>query len=338
MADPLVVMAMRQYKADLLAREAQQMRQMAQRWLQVEQALEPQIAALTMEMAEARAAGMTLTDAKTRQLKRYKALLVQAQDEIRKYARYAQGEITAGQQIMARLGVTQAEQLMLLSDPAGVGVSFRRLPVDEVQYMVGMAGDGKPLGELLKARMVVDAAGLPMPGVWDNLTRTLVDGTALGWNPTKTARLMRDNLSGGLQKALVIARTEQLRVYREASRATYAESGVVQGHVRVCAHDGRVCGACLADDGHVYPVNVAIPDHPSGRCSSVPWLKGMEAPKWTQGEEWLKLQDEEKQRSILGGHYEGWKAGDFGLKDMLERTKHKVWGPGLQVRPLKDLR
>jgi SPP1 gp7 family putative phage head morphogenesis protein len=204
--------------------------------------------------------------------------------------------------------------------------------------MVGMAGDGQPLGELLKQRMLVDEIGLPLPGVWDRLTTTLVEGTALGWNPVKTARLMRDGLAGGLQKALVIARTEQLRVYRESTRATYDESGIVTGHKRVCAHDMRVCPACLADDGTIYPVDVAIPDHPNGRCTSVPVLRGEEAPTWTAGEDWLKLQNEDTQRSILGGHYDGWNAGDFRLADTLRRTEHKVWGPGLAVKPLKDLK
>ena len=79
--------------------------------------------------------------------------------------------------------------------------------------------------------------------VLDRLGRTLIVGTAQGWNPRKTAARMKGDLAGGLQKALTIARSEQMRVYREATRAQYERSGVVSGQRRLSAHDDRVCPA-----------------------------------------------------------------------------------------------
>ncbi len=153
------------------------------------------------------------------------------------------------------------------------------------------------------------------------MARALIKNTALGKNPRDTAREMRQAASAGLNRMLLIARTEQLRVYREASRMQYQASGVVRGYKRLVARNSRTCPACLALDGKFYPVEQAFADHPAGRCALVPCVKGVPDPTWQSGEDWLKGQPEQTQRDILGkGHYEGWKRGDFQLAHLMKVT------------------
>jgi hypothetical protein len=338
MPDPAVVVAMREFKRGLLLREAAQMQEMARRWLELERALEAQIAALTEELSRMGAAGEAISRARLYRLERYQRLLAQTQREVRRYATWAEGEIGRQQATLARLGLEHASQAIQLSYWPSVGAYFDRLPREAVEYMVGLAGDGAPLGELLKLRMVRDAAGRPLPGVWERLTEMLIRGTGQGWNPRKTARAMRDDLAEGLNKAMVIARTEQMRVYREVSRQQYEYSGVVKGQKRLTAHDGRVCPACIADEGTVYPLGSTISDHPQGRCTSVPIVVGLPEVEWTGGEQWFRQQDGATQRAILGpGRFEAWQAGQFEFAALTTHTYDPTWGGGVRPTPLEQL-
>lgn len=334
-AEPLVVRRLRELKDDVLNREADQMRVMARRWLQVENALEAQITALSEQIARMSAAGKTISPGRIYRLDRFHKLLGQAQQEFGKYAAWSDGVISAGQTQFAMLGIEHANEALGL---VRTGTQWDRLNADAVNSMIGMVGDGEPLGDLLNLRMVKDATGLPLPGVSERLTQTLVNASAQGWNPRRTARMMRDDLAGGLDKALQISRTEQLRVYREASRAQYEASGVVEGIARLCAHQRNTCLACLADEGHVYPVNQGVPDHPLGRCAGVPHLLGEKPPKMQTGEQWLSTQDEETQRTVMGNtRFEAWKSGKVKFSQFATPTQHEVWGGGLKVTPVKEL-
>ncbi len=334
MPDPRVVVVMREFKLRLLAQEQAQMQEMARRWLETEQRLEAQIQDLAQQLADMRAAGEPVASWRVYQLDRYRSLLAQGREEFRRYASYAADRIERGQEELGALGLANASEAIQASySPYGVAVMFNRLPVDAIEYMVGNSANGAPLGDLLRERMVGSSIE-----VWQRLTQTLVDGTTLGWNPRKTARMMRDNLAGGLDKALEIARSEQLRVYRAASSQQYQASGVVEKQKRLCDHSGRVCAACLADEGREYPLDAPISDHPSGRCTGVPVVIGMPAVQWTQGEDWLKTQDAEVQRQILGPkRYELWQTGQLDFGAIASHTYDDTWGWSLGVTPLREL-
>ena len=261
MPDPAVVVAMREFKRGLLAREAGQMREMAQQWLQVEARLADLIDGTARDFNERLQDGKTITPAALYRLERYKRLRAQARDQFGEYAEWASGSLTTYQEGSIRLGLDHSAQAIQLSYwPDSVGIYFDRLPVEAVINQAGLAGNGRPVGELLRNRMVTQDQD-----VWQRLVNNLVRGTALGRNPRDVARDMRDDLAGGLNKALVIARTEGLRPYREVGRSQYEKSGVVTGQKRLCGHDGRVCAACLADEGTVYGLREVISDHPQGR-------------------------------------------------------------------------
>jgi hypothetical protein len=325
---------MREFKAQLLARETAQQIEMARRWLKTEEELEGKIEALAQQLADMREAGETVASWRVYELDRYRSLLAQGREEFRSYAGYAAGRIEQGQEEFGAVGLENATEAITASySPYGVGAMFNRLPLSAIENMVGLSAGGAPLGELLRERMVGSSID-----VWQRLTQTLVDSTALGRNPRVTARLMRDDLSGGLDKALEIARTEQLRVYRSASSQQYQASGVVQKQKRLCDHSGRVCAACLADEGRGYPLDAPISDHPRGRCTGVPVVVGLPEVQWTQGEDWLQTQDEETQRQILGPQrYELWQNGQLDFGAIATHTYDDTWGWGLGVTPLREL-
>lgn len=339
MPDPAVVVAMREFKQGLLAREAVQMQAMAKQWLTVENALDKRIVELAEDIATRKERGEVVTESRLYRLQRYQELMAQTQAEFTKYAAWAGKDISRYQEGNGILGLQHASTAIQLSYlPGGVGVSFNRLPREAVENIVGIAADGKPLNELLKLRMVRDEHGSPLPGVLDRLTSSLITGTALGRNPRVVARDMRDDLSGGLSKALLIARTEGLRPYREMARAQYEASGVVSGHRRLSAHDGRVCPACLADEGTLYRTNETMSDHPNGRCTSVPVVEGMPEVDWLKGEDWLRTQPEGVQRSILGSaRFELWQNGAFQFKQLVQKHYSTVWGESLTPAPASAL-
>lgn len=328
MPDPLVIQVMKQFKLDLLAREQVQMQDMAKQWLGLEDALESQMQAMASELAEEKAAGKAISQAKLWKMERYQSLQTQLQQELTSYTQYAEALITENQAQYGALGIQNATTATQVSMP-GLGVYFDVLPISAIENMVGLAGDGSPLSALLKATWGDSAMGL---------TNELIRSTALGINPRETARRMRQGATQGLNRMLNIARTEQLRVYREASRQQYEYSGVVKGFKRLATHDDRVCPACLMAEGETYSVKQQLREHPSGRCTMVPIVKGMPETQWELGQDWFKSQNEATQISILGQkRYDAWQDGQFNLGQLVTVKKDSTWGDSVQVTSLKDL-
>lgn len=341
MPDPAVVVAMREFKQALLMREAVQMKEMVRQWIQVEDELELLIDSLVLDVMDMEARGEEISAARLYRLDRYQQLLAQTQREFTKYIDdYAADSIVDYQNINALAGLDDAVRAIQLSyiQHGIVEPTFMRLPIEAIENFVGIAGNGMPVNELLKLRMVLDENGAPIPGVLEGLTDALLQGTALGRNPRVVARMMRSKLAGGLNKALVIARTEGLRPYRHVSSEQYVASGVVQGMRRLTAHDGSVCPACLADEGSVYSIYEVIPDHPQGRCTSVPIVKNMPMVQWTMGEDWFSGQSVSTQRGILGNSaWEAWNDGMFNFKDLVTHTDDATWGRGIVPTSLSEL-
>ena len=95
-------------------------------------------------------------------------------------------------------------------------MQFNRLPVAAVQNMVGLTGQGTPVGDVLARRG---------DGGADGLRQALVDGIALGRNPVETGGV---RCGRGWRRALrmaTIARTETLRVHRRRRWRLSAEPG-----------------------------------------------------------------------------------------------------------------
>jgi hypothetical protein len=334
--DPVVVTRLRQFKASLARRDDLQMIAMGQRWQQVERALADQVMALAQDVHDR---GGLVSRGEFDQLERAQALLAQAEAEYGKYAAYADGLITTEQRARVELALRHAQEAIQLSYwPANVAANFRRLPVRAVENMAGLAGDGGPIGALLKRSMLTDTTDpLGLPAIWERLTQTLINSTAQGINPRTTARLMAADLQGGRQKAEVIARTEQIRVYRLASTEQFRESGVVTGFRRLSARGPRTCLGCQALDGEHYDIGQELGDHPDGMCTLLPECDGAPFPQYQTGADYVASLPDTAQQGILGRYYDGYAAGDFKFSDLGQHTHDPVWGQGVSVTPLEQL-
>jgi len=326
---------MREFTAALLAREVTQTNEIVTAWLVIERSLAGSINDLVNEIDILVKAGELPTRGQILRLERLWDLLEQARIESTRFAAdFLTPYITAGQEEVANLGISQAAEIIQLSLETDVSLAavFNRINISAVEFMVGLTGDGQPLWELIRKRVITG------PDVIQRVIDTLVEGVVRGYGPRKTARLIANDLAGGLNKALQIARTEQLRVYRESSLLQYLESGVVRGYKRLSARDKRVCPACLMADGKFYLLSVPFAAHVQCRCVPVPVLFGVDEPMWETGMEWVRRQDPQIQVLILGpGRFEAWIGREFELEDLITETTHEIWGDALVPTPLKEL-
>jgi hypothetical protein len=91
-------------------------------------------------------------------------------------------------------------------------------------------------------------------------------------------------------------------------------------------------------EGEIYPISDAMPEHPQGRCMTVPVLLNHAPPEWERGEAWFVKQDESLQIGILGtGRYNAWAGGKISLNQLVRRNHDDEWGGSITATPLKDL-
>lgn len=319
------------YRQRVLLQEHDQMVIMAQRWLQVENALSAKVSELLWELEEMRQRGILVSQTELYQMQRYKALLAQARVEVQRYAEWAATLVGQRQELLSKLGLEYAQNAIraVYWDAAKIGAYFDLLPVEAINTLIGFAGDGTPLYNLLMR---------DYPETIIQLTGTMLDGMALGIGPRETARQMAVAMSGNLNRALTIARTEQLRAYREASRQQMAASGVVSGYVRRCALNDRTCMACIELDGTVYDTDEVMEVHPNDRCFHQPIVKGTSPVDVVTGDEWFRGQPEDVQVDMMGpGAYDAWKSGLIDLDQLVQTHVDAVWGPTVRVAPLSSL-
>jgi hypothetical protein len=325
-----VIQVIGEYRRNLLERESAQFESMTRRWMQIERELEGQVYALTFEIDRMRAAGEDVSELRLQRLERYQSLLAQAEAELARYAGYANDSITRGQMQSGTAGSEQAQMVLdLIYRDADIRASFDLLPIEAIESMAGLAGDGSPLRDLLAQAWPQAAA---------SMTDKLIWAIAHGQSPRQTARQMFDGLADGLNRMLTIARTEQLRAYREATRQQYLRSGVVMKYKRIAARQTRTCLACLLSDGQEYDLETSFQDHPNGRCALVPVVAGLPEITWLSGKDWFGNLSEDQQRGMMGaGKFEAWKAGRIGLDDLVKVHQNETWGDSLVVKSGKEL-
>jgi SPP1 gp7 family putative phage head morphogenesis protein len=331
MPDPQIVRDALDYRAALLRRESAQMTEMTLRWTQAERRLMQDINALLDEVAQRQAEGIVFgrtSDAYLR-LERYRTLLEQTRREIAAFNDYAQSEIESGVDWHYGAGTRHAYNTLdalTVGDPM-LRAQFDRLGVNAAQSIAGVLQPGAPIGQLLE-----DAWG----DAAVRMSEALFNGVALGWNPRKTARAMADGMEGALQRALRIARTEQLRAYRTSSLDTYRQSGLVRGWKRLSAKSTRTCIACLLADGRYYDIDESFDSHVQCRCTLTPCLKNRPDPTWRTGREWFNSQKDEVQQRILGiAAWQAWQNGEIALDDLTETVHHPIYGASVQTKSLR---
>jgi len=322
---------MEEFRRQMMIGDTAQQLYMAQRWLQVEAALEGAMAALALEAAELKAAGKPVSQSAIYEMERYRRLLGQARIETIRYQKWATKEIEGRQGELARLGIQHSQKLIRASYmEAGKAVArFDLLPVEAVEAMIGYASNGKPLYDLLFRSY---------PDTIEGLTDILIESTAKGVNPRQTAKLMAKEMAGNLQRSLTVARTEQLRAYRRASTEQMKESGVVEGWIWRSAMQSTTCLVCIAMDGTEHDLEEELDDHPNGRCFKQPKIKGLAPVEARSSEDWFRSQTEERQVSMMGDRlFEAWKEGRVGFGDLAGRVDSEEWGSHVHVKSLEEL-
>lgn len=223
---------------------------------------------------------------------RYQIVRPQIEAELRKFAQYATLSTTMTQRDAIEAALNNSEELIRRQTPRGIGIAFDKLNPRAVEALVGAASDGSPLRTLFN-RIVADVA--------PQMTSTLARGIALGWSPRFTARELRAAYGLGLNRALVIARTETLRAYNEATHQNYLNhSDVLGGWQWMASLDLRTCASCWAMHGSVHPLSERMDDHPQGRCTQVPVIRGRASIIQRTGGEAFALRSEPDQIAILG--------------------------------------
>lgn len=102
--------------------------------------------------------------------------------------------------------------------------------------------------------------------------RTLIYAVAVGQHPSVTARALAQQMGIARNRALMIARTEQLNAYRRANVATFrANSDVCDGWIWLAATDA--CPFCASMNGTRHSLDEVLDSHPNCRCTQSPIAK-----------------------------------------------------------------
>lgn len=198
----------------------------------------------------------------------------------------------------------------------------------------------------------ITALTRPLPAeAYDVVRRELIRGVSAGSNPRETARRIiarteRYGFNGGLNRALVISRTETLDAHREAARVgRMANADVLDGWTWLAKLDTLTCPSCWSQHGTVHPVDESGPDdHQQGRCAAVPTTKSwadlgidvVEPPSLLPSrEDAFEQLTGEQQLEILGpGRYSAYAAGTFPMDDWSVVRSTPGWRDSHVVAPV----
>lgn len=303
-----VLTAAATYRAQLLRQEDAAVRRLVAAYGAAYQRMGAQIAALQEALN-----GEPMTFAQATRMTRLQALREQIQGEIGRFGIVADNELQQTSRQAIELGLNHATGLVeayFTSNAArgALRASFTQLQPAQIETMLGFLADDSPLRQGLVNQLGESVAA--------RVSDRLVDGMVRGFNPNKTAGIVRRELGVGLAWAINTTRTANLWAYREATRANYAANPrVVSGWIWHSALDARVCGNCLSQHGSRHPVSETLNGHHQCRCAMIPILPlaqslGLDLPEIEPGEAWYRRQDEATQRGILGpGLWRAWKEG-----------------------------
>jgi SPP1 gp7 family putative phage head morphogenesis protein len=189
--------------------------------------------------------------------KRFRDFLQQADAQLSVYANNSGSLIGTIQTQFAQAGLQTTQGLLTT-----LTREFNLLPVDAINNIIGFTSDGSPLVDILLKRY---------GDSYKDVAQTLITSTAQGLNPKETAKLIGESLQGNLSDTLRIARTEQMRAFREASLMQMQESGVVDGWEWITEPDA--CEFCESMEGKVFPLDESMDTHPNCRCIQSPYIK-----------------------------------------------------------------
>lgn len=197
----------------------------------------------------------------------------------------------------------------------------------------------------------ITAESLPISAATAEAIRVeLFRGVAVGANPRETARRMvrrtERKFTGGLQRAMRIARTETLDAHRAGAQLGEGQfTDVLTDWEWLATLDLRTCRSCWGMHGQRFPLEIFGPiDHVCGRCARLPVTKtwaelgfDVEEPPSLMpvaSEVFSRLTVAE-QRAILGRRgYDAFVAGDFPMEAWSVRRTAKGWRDSMVAAPV----
>lgn len=337
-----------EFRSRLLANETQAATRMIGAYSKVLLTIEPQVARLMGRIEDLKAKGETVGPGMAYRAGRLDSILQQTRGEFARFSVIATREVTGAQQVAVNqsFGDTLALTLAALGPAPEVAQDvlrsqWDRLPVGAVEEFVGRTSAGSPLKELF------DTFG---PRVATGLETSITSGLAAGYNPRQIAREVRQEFGMGLNRALLISRTETITAYREASRRTYQEQPeVVEGWIWHSALGPRTCAACWAMHGTKHSNEERLDGHPSCRCTMIPDTGSWESlgftglpdtrPQVPKGVDLFEQASPATQAAVLGSKgFAAYQAGEVKLVDFLARTDDERWGTTRYARSLLAVR
>lgn len=254
-----------QYRAQLLAREAQATQQLEHGYSHMLNMLQPRLNHILQQIARSQAAGEEVSLSWLYEANRLSAIKHLIASQVNHYGDLSQVTVRQMQRQSAQLGQQAALAGLRSSLPAGISHTFGIPSTSAIESMVGLTRDGAPLARLFSG-FGEEAA--------KKASQALMFGVTNGSNPRVVAAMLDKALNIPRWRALTIARTESLRVYRSANLQTYRQNvDVVSQWMWLSARDGRVCPFCLSMDGTLHDLDEDMDSHPNDRCVPVPITK-----------------------------------------------------------------
>lgn len=329
MAESEVVKAIRKQREEIARNERDTLKRMAKLWVPSYKYLKKQVDALTALIQAKRNKGEPVEIEYIHSLDRYKTMMAQAKKMIRDYNKAIAGQIRGTEAEMVDIGHRNAKQIINIAEPDDP--LWTRVNKRETRIMAAMTADETPLDNLLAKSFGQMKEGMES---------ALITGISTGQGSSWIADQLMKAAEIPEQRALLIARTEVNRTYRQSNWEQMRSSRAILGYRRMCYKD-TACFACLMLDKEFYPVDAEPTDHPNGKCSFVPVTRHFDPgadPGWESGRDWFEHQDSDTQRSIMGpGRFDLWKQAGVDPRDMVYIKPNDVWGGSPAMRPLESM-
>ena len=318
-----------------------QQRALAARWVQTWDRLESELRTRTLEIAQL--GDDVGVDAIVRHIKASRALS-DVTGQLTALLATSQALSIAGAQAMIARAASDQQALIATQLPPGWTLNLLRHDTGQLDAIVK-----RTLDQITVRHYFLNQRAT------ESMKQALVNAVAIGDNPRVAAEHMvkavQGQFEGGLARATVIARTEQLDAYRSAAMLEQNRHPDVLAAWQWCANlSARACPSCLSMHGTVHDIDEPGPiDHHQGRCARVPVTKTWEqlgfhdipeptgALKPGDGIRWLERQSDDVQSKIMGPkRLDAWKDGRYPPEDWSVRKTH--WSVDEHGHPRQDWR
>lgn len=327
---PTVIQVLDDYRDRLDSLESVSMQDMVRAWARLEVSVSKDIEELAAEIERRKIMGQVIDEQLIFTLDSYKRYLANVQAELNRYTTALLTQILPEAQYAAGiLGINAANESMILSMGGIFQPFWEQLSPSFMRSMLGIAADGSPLRLLLQNGYSLAS---------NAMMEALLTGIGRGYGYRQIAENMRKVSTIGLNRSLLIAKTEIARVYRTGTIEQYRKNTAVYGFYRL-VKKSTACLACLVLDGQFYKREEDLADHPRGQCGVVAAIKGVPPMQWEKGKDWLLRQPEDYQRSLMGEErFDLWKSGQVKLDDLVGWSHSSTWGDSPKIISLKQIR